>query len=80
MYLGSLSKYLIVIMKNIAIFFVRMFQIIQSGLDWMVISMMGYKSYCKHSPTCSEYTIQQIQRHGTISGLAKGIRRLSTCR
>lgn len=35
---------------------------------------------CRFTPTCSEYTILCIQKHGLIRGLNKSLRRLLACR
>lgn len=34
---------------------------------------------CKFYPTCSDYTIQAIEKYGTIKGIAKGIWRILRC-
>ena len=34
---------------------------------------------CKFYPTCSEYTIQAIEKHGIIKGIAMGIWRILRC-
>lgn len=34
---------------------------------------------CRHIPTCSEYTIEAINKHGIIKGGWLGIKRLSKC-
>jgi zinc transport system substrate-binding protein len=34
---------------------------------------------CRHVPTCSEYTIQALQKHGPIKGLWLGIWRILRC-
>ena len=34
---------------------------------------------CRFTPTCSEYFIQAVQKHGFIIGTAKGLRRISRC-
>lgn len=34
---------------------------------------------CRHVPTCSEYTIQALQRHGPLKGLWLGIWRILRC-
>ena len=34
---------------------------------------------CRHLPTCSEYTIIALKKHGAIKGLWLGIRRFSKC-
>jgi putative component of membrane protein insertase Oxa1/YidC/SpoIIIJ protein YidD len=35
--------------------------------------------YCRHEPTCSEFTKRAVLRDGVIVGLAKGMRRVLTC-
>ncbi|MFC2107805.1 membrane protein insertion efficiency factor YidD [Bacteroidota bacterium] len=34
---------------------------------------------CRHLPTCSDYTIIALKKHGAIKGLWLGIRRFSKC-
>jgi uncharacterized protein len=36
-------------------------------------------SACRFHPTCSEYMIEAIERHGALRGLALGVRRLLRC-
>ncbi|HHX33158.1 MAG TPA: membrane protein insertion efficiency factor YidD [Mollicutes bacterium] len=36
-------------------------------------------SYCRFTPTCSEYMKQSIILHGSIKGLLLGIKRLLRC-
>jgi hypothetical protein len=38
-----------------------------------------FKGTCRYSPTCSEYTRQAIQKHGTIRGLWMGVKRVLRC-
>lgn len=49
------------------------------SLDVVLHSAFGVSFECKHSPTCSDYTIDQIEKHGTIRGLLKGGYRILTC-
>lgn len=35
---------------------------------------------CRYRPTCSEYSIQAVQRYGTVVGLGMTISRLWRCR
>ena len=34
---------------------------------------------CRFTPTCSEYTIEALERFGTAKGLGLGIRRVAKC-
>lgn len=34
---------------------------------------------CRFTPTCSEYTIEALKKHGTIRGLSLGMRRFLKC-
>ena len=45
----------------------------------LLVSFFGYTSYCHHSPKCSEYMLQRLQKDGTITGLWKGFKRLLSC-
>ncbi|MEE3170966.1 MAG: membrane protein insertion efficiency factor YidD [Pseudomonadota bacterium] len=36
-------------------------------------------SHCRHYPTCSQYAIEAINRHGAAKGLLLAIRRLLRC-
>ncbi len=34
---------------------------------------------CRHTPSCSDYALQAIERHGVLRGLSLTARRLSRC-
>lgn len=34
---------------------------------------------CRYVPTCSEYSIQAIQKHGPVKGLYLSIKRILSC-
>lgn len=34
---------------------------------------------CRFSPTCSQYTIEAIDKHGALVGLSYGVRRIGKC-
>jgi hypothetical protein len=34
---------------------------------------------CRFQPSCSEYMIQAVRKHGPVIGMAKGARRLCRC-
>lgn len=47
--------------------------------EQLLVTIFGYKSHCKHHPTCSRYTLEMIQQKGLVLGLVIGARRLMTC-
>jgi putative membrane protein insertion efficiency factor len=34
---------------------------------------------CRFYPTCSEYTMEAVSKHGVLKGLLLGLKRLSRC-
>lgn len=34
---------------------------------------------CRYTPTCSEYAMEAIERHGVLKGAALAVRRLLSC-
>ena len=45
------------------------------------ISISAYiRGYCRHDPSCSEYTKNSIIKYGTFRGIIFGIKRLTRCR
>jgi putative membrane protein insertion efficiency factor len=34
---------------------------------------------CRYTPTCSQYTIEALEKHGLIKGLFYGIKRILSC-
>ena len=34
---------------------------------------------CRFTPTCSEYTIEALEKHGVVKGLLLGIKRFARC-
>ena len=53
----------------------------------LVFLIRGYKLFispilppsCRFTPTCSEYTLQAIQKYGALRGTYLGVRRLLRC-
>lgn len=56
-------------MKKILIWIINIYQKIPGP----------WHSYCKHTPTCSEYMKLAITKHGTLKGIALGIKRILKC-
>ena len=54
---------------------------------FLIILVRGYKlllspfvgMHCRFQPTCSQYMIEAIERHGAFRGVWLGLRRLSRC-
>jgi uncharacterized protein len=52
------------------VFMVRFYQIILSPL---------MPAACRYSPTCSQYTIEALQKHGLFYGGFLGLKRILSC-
>ena len=57
-------------------------------MQWAVIAALRfYKLYlspllpsaCRFYPTCSEYMLQAVERHGVLRGVWMGTKRLAKC-
>lgn len=57
-------------MKFILIGFVRIYQYVISPL---------FPASCRHTPTCSQYTVEAMKEWGAWKGFLMGMKRLSTC-
>lgn len=55
--------------KNILIGIINMYQRIPGQ----------FHGYCKHVPSCSEYTKEAIKEYGAIKGSIMGIKRILKC-
>ena len=53
----------------------------------LIVLLKGYKlfvspllpSACRYYPTCSEYMMDAIRKHGALRGVWMGVKRLSRC-
>ena len=57
-------------MRTLLILLVRAYQVTLSPL---------FSGCCRFEPSCSNYMIEALQRHGVFKGLYLGIRRLLRC-
>lgn len=54
---------------------------------FFIILIRGYQRYispltpktCRYEPTCSQYTVEALQKHGAIKGCWLGIKRIFSC-
>ncbi|MCG9899199.1 MAG: membrane protein insertion efficiency factor YidD [Hydrotalea sp.] len=60
--------------KIISLPFIFLIRIYQYGIS----PMIGPK--CRFTPTCSQYTVEAIQKYGPLRGIWMGMKRLSKCR
>jgi uncharacterized protein len=44
------------------------------------LARSGHPSPCRFLPTCSNYAIEAVSRHGARRGLSLAVRRLGRCR
>jgi len=56
--------------KQIGVALIRMYQ-------WTLSPLMGPR--CRFHPTCSDYAVEALCRHGSVRGGALALRRLSKC-
>jgi len=60
-------------MKKLGIFLVKLYQKTISPIFYL----LGVR--CKYHPTCSEYTMQAIEKYGFFKGSLLGIWRILRC-
>lgn len=57
-------------------------------MQWLIILLLRFykrfvspllPSACRFYPTCSEYMIAAVERHGAVRGVWLGLRRLVRC-
>ncbi|MBT3690142.1 membrane protein insertion efficiency factor YidD [bacterium] len=65
-------------LKKIALKIIKIYQkTLSPDTGWF--SFKNPYGYCKHFPTCSNYTYQAIEKYGTIRGSLKGFFRILRC-
>ncbi len=58
-------------MKSILVLSIKLYQICLSPY---------FVSRCRYTPTCSMYTIECLEKYGTIKGFWLGLKRVIRCR
>ncbi|MEH0158055.1 membrane protein insertion efficiency factor YidD [Limibacter armeniacum] len=57
-------------MSKVLILFVKFYQLMIS--PWLPQS-------CRYTPTCSQYMIEAIKKHGPLKGTKLGLKRIGRC-
>lgn len=61
-------------MKNILIFILKIYK------NYFSKTLAGiFGSACRFTPTCSEYTIEALEKYGFAKGLKMGFERIGKC-
>lgn len=58
-------------------FLIRIFSFYKKVISPILEKTFGHA--CRFTPTCSEYTIEALEKFGTTKGLTLGIKRFSRC-
>ncbi|MDP3792891.1 MAG: membrane protein insertion efficiency factor YidD [bacterium] len=66
-------------MKKIAINLIKYYQYFSRTLFRHNATPLLFPSFCKFYPTCSDYTIESIEKHGFWKGTLKGLIRILKC-
>jgi len=64
-------------------------KIILQILAWPFILLIKFYQYvispalgpkCRYTPTCSQYTVEALKKHGILKGAWLSLKRISSCR
>lgn len=66
-------------MKTLTIGLIKLYQSLYWVKYHVLMGAFGFVSDCKHTPSCSQFALEQIQERGTIWGLQQAFFRLLTC-
>ena len=74
----KIAKYLIKLPAKFAVVLIKLYQLTLSPDHSWLRSRFVY-GYCRHYPSCSEYTKQAISKNGLIQGAWMGVVRIIKC-
>jgi putative component of membrane protein insertase Oxa1/YidC/SpoIIIJ protein YidD len=58
---------------------IRIYLFLREIKHQVFFSVFGYSASCHQKPSCSQYTVEQMKKNGTIVGLLKGMYRAVRC-
>ena len=64
-------------MKTVKLILSFPFIVLIKLYQWIISPLLGPK--CRYTPTCSQYGIEALKKHGPIKGLWLTIKRVSKC-
>ena len=64
-------------MQNLCEFIRKLLIVMVRFYQRAVSPLLG--SNCRFSPSCSQYTIEAIEKYGAIRGIWKGVKRIARC-
>jgi len=70
--------YMVNIPKRLGLFLISAYQALLSPDHSWLKARYPY-GYCRHYPSCSEYSKQAIESKGLIKGVWLGVKRISRC-
>ncbi len=65
-------------LKNIAVGLIKGYQKYLS-LDHSFLKHLFQKQICRFNPTCSEYSIEALEKYGFFKGIKLSFKRISRC-
>ncbi|MDP2649907.1 MAG: membrane protein insertion efficiency factor YidD [bacterium] len=58
---------------------IRILTFYQKIISIILKNILGISTFCRFSPTCSEYAKQSVNKYGVIKGLRLSIVRIVSC-
>ncbi|BBD78338.1 MULTISPECIES: membrane protein insertion efficiency factor YidD [Hydrogenophilus] len=55
----------------------RVLVVLVRGYQYLISPWLGQN--CRFTPTCSQYLIEAVERHGVVRGLWLGVKRVGRC-
>ena len=66
-------------MKTVILKFIRFYQKTKFFHGAIARQLFLTDRVCRFTPTCSDYTYQAVEKHGTIKGTLLGLKRIIRC-